>query len=67
LSDLAGFRVYYGTASGSYSKSITISSPYTTSYTISNLPASTYYMIVKAYDTSNNESSASSELSKTIK
>lgn len=67
LSDLAGFRVYYGTASGSYSKSITINSPYTTNYTISGLPAATYYIIVKAYDTSNNESAASPEASKTIR
>jgi len=66
LADLAGFRIYYGTTSGSYSKSITINSAYTTNYTISNLSAGTYYMIVKAFDTSNNESAASSQLSKTI-
>jgi hypothetical protein len=67
LSDLAGYKIYYGTTRGTYSQSITISSPYTTNYTISNLPAGTYYMIVKAYDTSNNESAASVEATKTIK
>jgi hypothetical protein len=67
LSDLAGFRVYYGTSSGSYSKSITINSPYTTNYTISGLPAATYYIIVKAYDSSNNESAASPQVTKSIK
>jgi hypothetical protein len=66
LSDLAGFRLYYGTSSGNYSTSVTITSPYTTSYTISNLSAGTYYFVVRAYDTNNNESSSSVELSKTI-
>jgi hypothetical protein len=64
---LAGFRVYYGTAKGSYSSSITINNPATTTYTIANLPAGTYYMTVKAFDTSNNESASSTELSKVIK
>jgi hypothetical protein len=67
LSDLAGYKIYYGTTKGTYSKSITISSPYTTNYTISGLPVGTTYIIVKAYDTSNNMSVASAELSKTIK
>ena len=66
LTDLAGFRIYYGTASGSYSQVITISSPITTRYMIENLPPSTYYMVLKAFDTNNNESQASAELSKTI-
>ncbi|WP_372526947.1 hypothetical protein [Piscinibacter sp.] len=66
LTDLAGFRIYYGTASGSYSQVITISSPIATRYTIENLPPSTYYMVLKAFDTNNNESQASAELSKTI-
>lgn len=67
LSDLAGFRVYYGTTAGQYTKSVTINSPYTTNYTISSLPAGTYHIIVKAYDSSNNESAASTAVSKTIK
>jgi hypothetical protein len=66
LSDLAGFRIYYGTAHASYSQTITVSGPSTLSYTIQNLSAGTYYMIVKAFDTSNNESASSAEVSKTI-
>ena len=66
LTDLAGFRVYYGTARGTYTQSVTISSPTTLRYTIQNLSAGTYYMVVKAFDTSNIESAASTEVSKTI-
>jgi hypothetical protein len=66
LTDLAGFRVYYGTARGVYSQSVTISSASTLRYTIQNLPAGTYYMVVKAFDTSNMESAASTEVSKTV-
>jgi hypothetical protein len=64
---LAGFRIYYGTSSGNYASSVTIANPSTTNYTISNLSAGTYYLVVRAYDTHNNESSSSAELSKTIK
>jgi hypothetical protein len=67
LSDLAGYRIYYGTTSGQYTKVISIASPYTTSYTIQNLSAGTYFATVKAYDTANNESSSSTEVTKTIK
>lgn len=67
LTDLAGFRIYYGTSSGAYPKVVTINNPAATRYTIEPLAAGTYYLIVKAFDTSNNESAASAEVSKTIR
>lgn len=66
LSDLAGYRIYYGTGSGNYSASITVSDPAATTYTVQDLAASTYYFILKAYDKSNVESASSPEVSKTI-
>lgn len=67
LTDLAGFRVYYGTSPGNYTQSATVSSPYATSYTITNLAGNkTYYMVIKAYDTANNESAPSAEMQKAI-
>jgi hypothetical protein len=67
LTDLAGFRVYYGTTSGTYTEAVTISSPYATSYTLSNLAGDkTYYIVLKAYDTANNESAPSAEMKKAI-
>ena len=67
LADLAGFRILYGTAPGSYSQTITVNSPSTLTYAVSNLSAGTYYFVVKAFDTSNNESTASTEVTKTVK
>jgi len=67
MADLAGYRVYYGTSSGNYTSTIDVPGATTLAYTISGLPTNTYYVVVKAYDSSNNESSASSEVSKAIR
>ena len=67
LVDLAGYRIYYGTAQGTYGASVTISDPSVTTYTVSNLKAATYYFVLKAFDKSDVESAASPEVSKTIK
>jgi hypothetical protein len=65
LTDLAGYKVYYGTASGNYSQNINVGN--ITTYTVQNLTDGiTYYFTATAYDTSNNESSYSNEVSKTI-
>lgn len=54
-SDLAGYRVYYGTSPGVYTQSVDVGN--VTSTTISGLTDCTiYYFGVKAYDTANNES-----------
>ena len=66
LTDLAGYRIYYGTSSGTYSQSVTIADPSTTTYTIGNLPANTYFFVLKAFNKSSAESASSPELSKTI-
>lgn len=67
LNDLAGYRILVGTASGNYSQIIAIDNPSTVNYTIPNLPAATYYVVVKAVDAANNESAPSSELVKVLR
>jgi len=72
-SDLAGYKVYYGTASrgsitnpknGGYTNSVSVTG---TSKVISNLTeGKTYYFSVTAYDKSNNESAYSQEKTKFI-
>ena len=65
-SDLAGYRIYYGTSSRSYGPYISVGKN-TTSYTLNNLTeGQTYYFAVTAVDTSGNESAYSQEVSKTI-
>ena len=64
LTDLSGYKIYYGTASGNYSQTIDVGG--ITSSTVSNLTdGTTYYFAVTAYDTSGNESAYSNEVSKT--
>ena len=64
--NLSGYRVYSRTASGVYGSSVGVSSNVTT-YTVPGLSsATTYYFVVTAYDTSNNESVFSNEVFKDI-
>ena len=67
LNDLAGFRILIGTSSGTYSNTVTVTDPAAVTYRIAGLPSNTYYVVVKAFDTSNNESLPSAEVSKIIR
>jgi len=59
---IAGYRVYYGTSSGSYSQTINVGS--TTTATVWNLaPGKTYYFVVTDYNSLGLESGASNEVS----
>ncbi len=64
LTDLAGYRVYYGNSPGSYSYSIDVGN--VTTFTLSNLTSGTYYFAVTAYNSSGIESGFSNEVSKTF-
>ncbi|MBA3597186.1 MAG: fibronectin type III domain-containing protein [Methylibium sp.] len=66
LTDLAGYRVRYGTSSGSYSSTVEIDDPHKLNHVLKGLPSSTYYLIVTAYNSANIESLASVEVSKSI-
>lgn len=63
--DLAGYRIHYGTATGSYPH--TVDAGTSTTHTLNNLGAgSRYYFVVTAVDTSGQESGHSNEVSKDI-
>ena len=66
--DLAGYKVYVGTASGTYNfpgSAFVIGK--VTSYTVSNLPTGqTYFFAISAYDSAGNESLLSAEVSKSL-
>lgn len=65
LDDLAGYNIYYGTASRNYSASINAGD--VLNYQVNNLSTGvTYYFTTTAYDTSGNESGYSNEISKTF-
>lgn len=67
LTDLAGYRIYYGTSSpvnAQNSEQIDVGN--TTGYTLTGLEAGTYYFTATAYDAFGNESAFSQEASKII-
>jgi hypothetical protein len=67
LTDLAGYVVYWGTGSGNYQNSTTLTNPGLTAYVVDNLLAgTTYFFATKAYNSNGLESSFSNEASKTI-
>ena len=64
-SDLAGYKIHYGTASSSYSVHIDVHM--VTTYTMTGLTdGQTYYFAATSYDTSSNESGYSNQVSYTV-
>ena len=66
LTDLAGFRVHYGTSSQNYLLTAEINDETAESLLIPNLEAGTYFFAVTAFDHNDNESLLSAEVSKVI-
>lgn len=65
LTDLAGFKVHYGTQTRSYSKTVDVGSA--TDYAVKDLASgSTYYFSVTAYNSAGRESGYSNEVSKNM-
>jgi hypothetical protein len=63
LTNLAGFKIHYGSASQKYTQTITVNNPGLVTYVVANLPAGTYYFAVTAYSATGTESPLSSEVS----
>ena len=66
LTNLAGYRAYWGTTQGVYPNSATINNPGATSYVVSPLVDGTWYFVVTAFNTANAESADSDPASKVI-
>jgi hypothetical protein len=66
LTNLAGYRIYWGTAPGSYPSSVTVNNAGITSYVVDNLVPNTYYFAVTALNSMGTESLLSNSASKTI-
>jgi hypothetical protein len=67
--DVAGYRVYYGTASGSYTqpRGTGLNAGNVVSFTVSGLTRGrAYFFAVSAYDGAGNESALSGEVSKML-
>jgi hypothetical protein len=63
LTNLAGYRIYYGTTSGQYSEEVPLQSPGLTSYVIDNLTAGKYFLAMTSVNSSGMESKYTPEIS----
>ena len=66
LSDLAGYRIYYGTSSGDLAQVLDLPNPGISNGVVENLAPGTWYFAVTSYNSSNVESDHSNVTSKTI-
>ena len=66
LTDLAGYRIMYGTAASSLTQTAEVPTAGLASYTIDDLSLGTWYFAVKSYNTAGTESSLSNVATKTI-
>ncbi len=66
LSDLQGYKVYYGEKSGTYTSVLDVPNPSLTSYVVQNLPPGTYYFALADYNSQGVESVLTREISTVV-
>jgi hypothetical protein len=66
LVDLAGYKIYYGTAPSDYTQSIRLDNPGMTSYMVENLSPNTYYFVATSFNTQGVESANSNEATRVV-
>jgi hypothetical protein len=66
LTNLAGYKIYWGTTPGSYTESVTLNNPGLTTYVVDNLAPGTYEFVATAFNVSGVESQFSNSATKTI-
>jgi hypothetical protein len=67
LTNLAGYRIYYGTSASSLNRTVQVSNAGLTRYVVSDLSPATWYFSVRAYTSSGAESVASNTVSKAVR
>ena len=63
---LAGFRIYYGNAPGTYAGNVYVPGATSSSGAVVGLPTGTWYFTVTAVDSSGSESGLGYEMSKSL-
>lgn len=66
LTNLSGYDIHYGTSSGNYTQTITVSNPGIATYVVDNLTPGNYYFSVTAVNSQGTESPLSSEVTATV-
>jgi hypothetical protein len=63
LTDLSGYKIHYGTATGQYTDSVAVNTAGVTSYSLESLPKGTVYIAMTAVNAEGAESDFSQEVS----
>lgn len=66
LTNLAGYRIFYGTSASNLNQQINLANPGLTRYVIDNLSGGTWFFGIRAYSSTGTESAMSAIASKTI-
>ena len=66
LTNLAGYKIHYGSASKDYSQVVALNNPSLSRYVMDSLPSGTYYFAISAYNSQGVESSMSGEVETTV-
>ncbi|MGH8319491.1 MAG: fibronectin type III domain-containing protein [Steroidobacteraceae bacterium] len=66
ITNLAGYDINYGTSSGDYTQTVSVSNPGIASYVVDNLTPGTYYFSVTAYNSDGAQGLPSPEVSATV-
>ncbi|MBT8121267.1 MAG: fibronectin type III domain-containing protein, partial [Gammaproteobacteria bacterium] len=64
LSEIGGYRIYYGDAPGNFTNTVDIADGSVTTATVSDIPSGDYYVAMSTVDTGGNVSALSSAVSK---
>jgi hypothetical protein len=67
LTDLAGYKVYWGTTPGSYSSSVVLSNAGLSSYVVDQLAPATWYFVLTGVNSAGVESGFSNQASKQVR
>lgn len=66
LTNLAGYRIHYGTSATAMTQTIQVANAGASAYTVSNLAPGTYYFAVRAYTSAGTESINSNVVGKVV-
>jgi hypothetical protein len=66
LTDLAGFRIFYGTSASNLTQLAQLAGTSLTSYTVTSLASGTWYFAATAYSSTGMQSAMSTPVTKTI-
>ena len=66
LTNLAGYKIHYGTASQDYSEVVALNNPSLNRYVLDSLPSGTWYFAITAYNSAGVESTLSGEIATTL-